>query len=152
MNISGYYISPEDWITVTGHFNINTVGSSWGNPAPTGAGFSGRLGDTTSLSAELWAIYGGLEAAANGTINHSCGSPIDDCRRLVKSIGVEAVRHVPRQGNASADILAKAGVTQEQDFVLYNTPPDCISLALLADVVGVVHPRTHTSYWGYISS
>lgn len=70
----------------------------------------------------------------------------------MKSIGVEAVRHVPRQGNASADILAKAGVTQEQDFVLYNTPPDCISLALLADVVGVVHPRTHTSYWGYISS
>ncbi|XVF03450.1 hypothetical protein REPUB_Repub04eG0262600 [Reevesia pubescens] len=158
-----------------GGMKINTDGSSIGNPGPAGAGglirdyngnfligFSRKLGITTSMGAELWAIRDALKIAFNhGFSNiwletdsqvaihlltncfdksHILYVLLHDCRCLMDQLNVQ-IKHTYREGNCCADMLAKNGVSQEEDFVIFENAPECILTYLLADRVGIAFPR-----------
>ncbi|KAJ1394298.1 Ribonuclease H-like superfamily [Sesbania bispinosa] len=59
---------------------------------------------------------------------------------LSRDWSVELV-HVFREGNNTADILAKQGVIQTVPFVLLNDPPSHVLHSLQADALGVLFPR-----------
>ncbi|OMO66936.1 hypothetical protein COLO4_30280 [Corchorus olitorius] len=178
--------SPKEWtvrmLSITlNPLNVNTDGSSTGNPGPSGAGgiirddqghvisaFARKLGYTNSLAAELWGIRDGLQMAvslglhnkiiveadstaaidlimADNVSNHTYSTLIYDCRCLMETLGVRALKHVLREGNKCADILAKLGATQDQSFTTFNSTPDFLFLAVFADIMGVTYPRLMNS-------
>jgi hypothetical protein len=49
--------------------------------------------------------------------------------------------HIFREGNMSADVLAKLGARATSNLVILNNPPIELQLALLADAMGVSHSR-----------
>ncbi|KAJ1380525.1 Ribonuclease H-like superfamily [Sesbania bispinosa] len=51
------------------------------------------------------------------------------------------IAHVFRAGNACADLLAKASVSQTENFIRWKSPPSLLSSALLADSFGVTFLR-----------
>jgi hypothetical protein len=48
---------------------------------------------------------------------------------------------VQREGNFCADVLAKAGNSSMEPFVLYSNPPTFVVSELLADSWGVMVPK-----------
>lgn len=125
--------------------------------------FSRKLGVATSTCAELWAIRDALQCALNAgyndivlesdskvainllsncfNCNHAHYALIHDCRCLMDQLNIHKVEHTYREGNGCADILAKAGCFQDDNFILYNETPDIISTMLLADQMGISLPR-----------
>lgn len=159
----------------TGKLKLNTDGSSKGNPGPAGfggvfreerghwvIGFYGRLEDCSSLEAELWGLFKGLEMVKSQNmealeiesdsataINLIKGespfqSPhktlIQECQALLAATGC-SLSHVYREGNQVADKLANVGVEQEEKWVSHITPPVDIIPLLEADMRGVAFER-----------
>jgi len=60
---------------------------------------------------------------------------------LVKDWDI-SIHHILREGNSCADILAKKGANHMGPLVKVHEQLPCLSLALLADVVGVSFIRT----------
>lgn len=158
-----------------GKLKLNTDGSSRGNPGPAGyggvfreergfwvLGFYGKLDDCTSLEAELWGIFRGLElvqsqgmeaveidsdsTAAIALIMEEAPthSPylvlIQECKALMASTGC-SLKHIYREGNKVADKLANIGVEQEHKWVSHISPPADIIPLLEADMRGVAFER-----------
>ncbi|KAI8533199.1 hypothetical protein RHMOL_Rhmol11G0278700 [Rhododendron molle] len=137
----------------TGKLKLNTDRSSRGNPG---------LEDCTSLEAELWGLFRGLEliqsqgmeamevesdsTAAIALIN---GDPpvhsphtviIRECKALMAAMGC-TLNHTLREGNKVADKLANLGVEQEEKMVSHISPPDDIIPLLEADMRRVIFER-----------
>lgn len=124
-------------------------------------GFYGRLEDYSSLEAELWGIFRGLEliqsqgirleidsdsTTAISLINEevSTHSPhvilIQECKALMAITGCP-LKHIFREGNQVADKLANLGVDQEHKWVSHISPPEDIIPLLEADMRGVAFER-----------
>lgn len=143
---------PRGWI------KLNTDGSSLGNLGTAGggglvrddsgqwlAGFSQRIGITSSFMAELWALRDGLkccidqnfevvvvelDARAVIDILSNLNSPnlvvcslVDDCRWMIAQIPQVLIKHCYREANRCADRLANMGGKQRTDFISYDSPP-----------------------------
>ncbi|KAH0721913.1 hypothetical protein KY289_004957 [Solanum tuberosum] len=162
-----------------GYIKINVDGSFMPNSGLAGyggiarddrgrwlGGFVGRLGVVTKscLTAELWAIHGGLTMAKNFNLtnviietdsnealmlmikreavdNHPDYDVIEECRRLMLELGV-SIMHTLRQGNNCADHLAKLGrMQQDEDLVILHRPPHSMHQLILADMAHIAYPR-----------
>ena len=108
-------------------------------------GFSRSIGLASSVQAELRALLDGLLMTvelnipfleiemdslvaidlilANHPPNVFLRSMVSDCRYLLEKFEGVSIKHVYREANMCADLLAKAGCDQLQDFVLFCTPP-----------------------------
>lgn len=126
-------------------------------------GFSKNLGHASAYVAELWGAWEGLKIAKdkgfrlvelqmdssvvvnclNGEKNGSFSgwSLVHQIKLLMQSDWRVRVKHVYREANRCADVLANLGCDQEGQMHLYEHPPSKISQLLLADVVGVATPR-----------
>ncbi|KAH0721920.1 hypothetical protein KY289_004964 [Solanum tuberosum] len=163
-----------------GYIKINTDGSFMQNSGLAGyggiarddrgrwlGGFVGRLGmvTTSCLTAELWAIHGGLTLAKNFKLknviietdsrealmlimskgravdNHPDCNVIKECRRMLSELGI-SMMHTLREGNSCADHLAKLGRMQlDEELVILHHPPHSMHQLLLADMAHVAYPR-----------
>jgi ribonuclease HI len=129
-------------------------------------GFSRKIGITNSLAAELWGLRDGLVLAHQHNIkkliieldakavldliqpenltscsHHLYGALISDCRSLIQKLEVNRIQHTFREGNAMADILAKAGTKLSCPFVTFDYPPTFVIDQVVADSWGVKYPR-----------
>ncbi|KAK7815826.1 putative ribonuclease h protein [Quercus suber] len=129
------------------HITINTDDSSRGNLGPSGVGglarsasgswlwgFLLRLGFTNNTMAELWGIRSALLLAWNRGyrgVTFQTDSLLET-KWLTTNIEVPVefsnlwetrVEHVWREANNCVDVLAKWGVSQPEEEILYNTCP-----------------------------
>lgn len=129
-------------------------------------GFPRKIGNTNSLAAELWGLRDGLVLAQELNIkrliieldakavldlvqttnltslsHHPYGTLISDCRSLIQEFEETSLQHTYREGNATADLLAKAGASLLCPFVVFDRPPLFIVSQILADSQGVKYPR-----------
>lgn len=127
-------------------------------------GFFGSIGTADNLSAELAALQFGLSIAWESRArNLVCYSDFAMAIALVSSSSVlpthcnaaliegiqELLRrdwevwllHTLREGNSSADALAKLGAAQSERLVVLSTPSAAIGPLLLADAMRVPHLR-----------
>lgn len=155
----------ENWI------KLNTDGISKGNPGLAGGGglfrdhtgtvmkvFCFFCGESTSLTAELFAIMYGLQLGiklgivrlivetdsfvatqllqAETIITHRDYHLIDSCRRLIKDNSWEVqVCFVRRDLNKAADLLANHSLTTLVPFTDFDVVHDFLSRVLLDDIV-----------------
>jgi ribonuclease HI len=119
-------------------------------------GFSRSIGITTSVQAELRALKDGLQLALDLEIPnleiemdstvavkllHSTNSPnaflssiVNDCRYLLERFEAYTLKHIYREANGCADLLAKAGCDQHSDFLVYTSAPAHVLEALDFDI------------------
>ena len=122
-------------------------------------GFARKIGTATSFLTELWALRDGLrlclqiqaqtvcieldaKAVVDALSSHSCTNTViysimEDCRHLVNQIPQTRVKHVYREANRCADLLAKIGTGLQNDFVIFSNPPVDLLSFLEDDVCGV---------------
>ena len=122
------------------------------------AGFSRKIGISTSLLAELWAIRDGLmlcvdrnlamveveldakavvDMLANPLYSNNVISPlIEDCRFLISQIPHVRIKHCYREANRCADNLARIGANQILDFILYEDLPRDLGVIMEVDING----------------
>lgn len=115
-------------------------------------GFSRNIGIASSLMAEPWAIQYGLmpcvernldmveiEMDAKAVVdmlgnpqycNRSISSLLEDCRKMIYEIPQFRVKHCYREANSCADFMARKGTFQDQNFIVFENPPE--------DMAGVV--------------
>ena len=61
-------------------------------------------------------------------------SIVYDCRCLLEKFEGASIKHIYREANACADLLAKAGCDQLDEFILFCTPPTHVLEALRFDL------------------
>ena len=72
---------------------------------------------------------------ASSSIAHpSLKTLVDDCKFLLQRISQAEVKHVFREANKCEDGLANLGRIQEDDFVLFDSPPNLIYNAFSFDM------------------
>ena len=110
------------------------------------------------MAAELWGLHDGLTLARNLNIRkllvevnasvvanffsadysmqdttHPFSAITIDCRFLLSLFEEVHLKHIHREGNQCADLLAKEGHRSHLDFVIHPHPPDCIKYQLMVD-------------------
>lgn len=168
-NISWYHPNREGVI-------LNVDGSSLGNPGPAGfggllrnpdggwiLGFSGHIGHSVILKAELLAILNGLKLAwergfkvlycytdlmhALSLIKeqqgefHRHATIIQDIRDLLAFPWKVEMHHTLREGNQCADFFAKLGASDTTKLRIFLSPPPDLGVSLAGDAAGVSFPR-----------
>jgi ribonuclease HI len=130
-------------------------------------GFSRAIGVTTNVQAELRALKDGLNLAIDlGILNleiemdslvavqcvNSLSTPnaflstiVIDCRSLMERIENCSLKHIFREANGCADLLAKAGCDQYQDFISFPNAPAYVLEALAFDVLNSTRFRLISS-------
>ncbi|KAJ8760729.1 hypothetical protein K2173_017824 [Erythroxylum novogranatense] len=162
----------------TGHWvKLNTDGTSRGNPGIAGyggllrdhvgcwlLGFSGNLGVSDTLVAELKTIRQGLHIAWSHGFRHliletdsmialtlitTPSSRFDPLEHLVEDIQAFLhhewscrLQHCYREGNKCADLLANVGADSSALLHIYHSPPPSLCLQLDEDYRGVAYPRS----------
>ncbi|KAI8526906.1 hypothetical protein RHMOL_Rhmol12G0034900 [Rhododendron molle] len=118
---------------------------------------------SSSLMAEIWALRDGLtlakesnlhnlevEVDARGVIpllndvnakNHPLRNILLDCRSLMLELDVVAIKHIYREANRCANVLANDAPVSVGDFHVYPFIPSCIATLLYADLSKVAYPR-----------
>ena len=180
--ISTKHIQPRVTIQVhwdkpeQGWMKLNTDGSSLGNPGLAGGGgvvrdwigrwivgFTRKIGITTGLLAELWAIRDGLmlciernfskvevELDAKAVVdmlidlqydNMSISSILEDCKLLVSQIPQTKIKHCYREANRCADRLARKGAELNESLAIFDNPPLDILNVVEADIKGACLDR-----------
>jgi ribonuclease HI len=129
-------------------------------------GFARNIGRTNSLAAELWALRDGLALAQNLNVqklivemdakvvidmlsavcisnlsNHPYSALIFDCRSMIQNFEEIVLQHTYREGNSTADLLAKAGTDILPSFSLFDSPPSFVLSQYMADIWGIQYPR-----------
>ncbi|KAF7801643.1 ribonuclease H [Senna tora] len=134
------------WVKpVAGTIKINTDGSALGNPGRAGfggvcrdknglwlRGFSGNIGQSTKMMAELAAIRAGLQIGGGMTA---------DIQFMLRANPRWKITHVFREGNQCADFMAKLGSSNDEESVFWDNPPDVIALLLLANRISTLFLR-----------
>ncbi|GAU48831.1 hypothetical protein TSUD_190610 [Trifolium subterraneum] len=126
-------------------------------------GFAGSCGFTSNINAELQVILHGLDIAWNhGFRNVICESDSQTALKLIQE-GVPSTHpyaplvnyiqslihkewklflvHTLREGNASADWLAKLGASLVQEPKMFSICPSPLSSICLVDSMGIQFPR-----------
>ncbi|KAL7260021.1 hypothetical protein ACSBR1_005811 [Camellia fascicularis] len=120
-------------------------------------GYYGKLDVCTSLEADLWGIYRGLTIAfekgykdltvemdsssaiellkEGSVVSSSVRSLVEDSKFLMQRCGY-TIQHVLREGNNSADGLAKLGANQAEPLVVLDEAPVEIRGLVIVDMVG----------------
>uniref|UniRef100_A0A2N9IUL5 RNase H type-1 domain-containing protein n=1 Tax=Fagus sylvatica TaxID=28930 RepID=A0A2N9IUL5_FAGSY len=145
-NWRGLKLGHEDCIvcdTVDGSFSLRKAYQlAWGIGLE---GFSRSIGLASCVQAELRALLDGLLMTVELNIpfleiemdsllavdlilatqpaNAFLRSIVSDCRCLLQKFEGVSIKHIYREANMCADLLAKAGCDQLEDFVLFCTPP-----------------------------
>uniref|UniRef100_A0A2N9IA93 RNase H type-1 domain-containing protein n=1 Tax=Fagus sylvatica TaxID=28930 RepID=A0A2N9IA93_FAGSY len=149
----------QDWQGV-GELSVIIVGEWVG-------GFSRAIGATTSVQAKLRALKDGLELAIDlGILNleiemdslvavelaNSITTPniflsaiVTDCRSLMERFELCSLKHIFREANGCADLLAKAGYAQSPDFLSFSNAPTYLLEALAFDVSNATRFRLISS-------
>ena len=118
-------------------------------------GFSRSMGTCSSLMVELWVLKDGLylakelgfssiyvevdaELVVGFLFNPSCvnlvmKSLLFDCRNILQNFTNPIVRHVFREANQCANILAKIGLHLSSSFVTFVDPPSVVEDLLAFD-------------------
>ena len=131
-------------------------GVIWNHVGDWEGGFSRAIGVTTSVQAELRALKDGLELAIDlGILNleiemdslvavelvNSITTPnvflsaiVTDCRSLMERFELCSLKHIFREANGCADVLAKAGCVQSSDFLSFSNASAHVLEALAFDV------------------
>ncbi|GKV21679.1 hypothetical protein SLEP1_g31635 [Rubroshorea leprosula] len=157
---------------------LNTDGSVLGNPGGAASGglfrdhngswilgFARKIGITSSLAAELWALRDGLALAVTHSyshlivetdsstafnfmmntacVSHPLSSLILDCRDLLRLISYVQIFHIKRQSNMAADQIARMGHSLQQDFVVLPHCPVNVKLLCILDIMGYEFPRNN---------
>uniref|UniRef100_A0A2N9IH06 RNase H type-1 domain-containing protein n=1 Tax=Fagus sylvatica TaxID=28930 RepID=A0A2N9IH06_FAGSY len=130
-------------------------------------GFSRVIGVTTSVQAELRALKDGLNLAIDLGILHleiemdslvavefvnSITTPnaflstiVTDCRSLMERFEICSLKHIFREANGCADLLAKAGCDQTSNFISFPNAPAYVLEALAFDVSNATRFRLISS-------
>jgi ribonuclease HI len=130
-------------------------------------GFSRAISITTSVQAELRAFKDGLNLAIDlGILNlkiemdslvaiecvNSITTPnvflstiVTDCRPLMERFEICSLKHIFREGNGCADLLAKAGCDQIPNFISFPNAPAYVLEALAFDVSNATRFRLISS-------
>ena len=83
-----------------------------------------------------------IELLANPLCSNNVVTPIvDDCRLLLSQIPQVRLSHCYREANGCADFLAKNGITQDRDFIVYVDPPMELLELIRSDCSGMYHNR-----------
>ena len=124
-------------------------------------GFSLAIGVTTSVQAELRALKDGLNLAIDLEILHleikmnslvvlvkSISTPnafmstiVTNCKSLIERFEICSLKHIFREANACADLLAKASCDQTPDFISFPNAPTYVLEVLAFDVSNVTRFR-----------
>ena len=121
-------------------------------------GFTRKLGNANSFTAEVWALRDGLmlcvqkkipavivemdakalvDALNNPSYRNSVISPIfDDCKQLILQIPQVRINHVYHEANKCANWLANSGHSQSLDFIIHFVPPVSLIPSVEADCHG----------------
>ncbi|GLU18716.1 hypothetical protein SLE2022_350000 [Rubroshorea leprosula] len=127
-------------------------------------GYTRKIGWSSILVAELWAIRDGLRLAIDRNISHlivesdfstaicllsedpSESHPFStlilDCRDMLQQIPHVKVVHVVREANMAVDAMAKVGHNILEDFVIFDCIPHSVKYVCIADILGIEFPRT----------
>jgi ribonuclease HI len=119
-------------------------------------GFSRHIDYASSVQAELRALLDGLLMTVELNIpyleiemdsllavdlilavhpaNAFLRSIVYDCRCLLEKFEGVSIKHIYREANVCADLLAKAGCDQLDEFILFCTPPAHVLEALRFDL------------------
>lgn len=150
-----------------GWMKLNSDGSAFENPGRAGGGgiisnhdenwvqgYARRLGHTSSLIAELWALRDGLIMARelglnnlivelvalsvlmlmnNDSTNLLMEPLLIDCKNLLKEIPKKRVVHTYREANQHVDALAKSGANSFSSFVVFCNPLSVVERILAFD-------------------
>ena len=130
-------------------------------------GFSRAIGITTSVQAELRALKDGLNLAIDlGILNleiemdslvaveciNSITTPnvflstiVSDCRSLMEGFEMCSLKHIFREANGCADLLAKSGCDQFSDFISFPNAPAHVLDALAFNVSSATRFRLISS-------
>ena len=130
-------------------------------------GFSRAIGITTSVQAELRALKDGLNLAINLGIpnleiemdslvavelvnsitipNAFLSTIVTDCRFLMERFEECSLKHIFREANGCADLLAKTGCDQSSDFISFSNAPAYVLEALAFDVSNATRFRLISS-------
>lgn len=126
-------------------------------------GYAVNLGSCSILEAELWSILHGLSIAWNrgfrriqvyldskiavGLLSEGCYKT-NACHALVKAIqdvhagsGEILWKHTYREANQVADVLAKFGLSLDDQVRFFYVPPSFVCNALRVDAGGTFFPR-----------
>ena len=127
------------------------------------AGFSNRIGITSSFAAEVWGLREGLKLCCNlnihclevemdaksivevlqntGYVNHVISPILDDCRQLITQFQNVRIKHCFRQANQCADGLARMSFSMNVDLLIFDSPPVDVLDAFEGDLMGRSYPR-----------
>ena len=130
-------------------------------------GFSRAIGVITSIQAELRALKDGLKLAIDlGILNveikmdslvavelvKSITTPnaflstiVADCRFLIERFELCSLKHIFRETNDCANLLAKAGCDQTLDFISFSNAPAYVLEALAFDISNATRFRLISS-------
>ena len=122
-------------------------------------GFTRKIENTNSYMAELWAFRDGLQLClqmnAHSVIieldakvvvdalnspnspNSFSSSILEECRHVANQLPRKIFRHVYREANKCADLLARIGLLLDNDFIVFSSPPMDLASVLKADANGV---------------
>uniref|UniRef100_A0A2N9ESQ0 Reverse transcriptase domain-containing protein n=2 Tax=Fagus sylvatica TaxID=28930 RepID=A0A2N9ESQ0_FAGSY len=158
------------WDTVGGEFKLGLAGGGGVIRNHVGdwvGSFSRTIGVTTSIQAKLRALKDGLNLAIDLRILHleiemdslvavelvkSITTPnaffstiVTDCRSLMKRFEICSLKHIFREANGCADLLAKAGCDQTPDFISFPNALAYVLEALALDISNATRFRLISS-------
>ena len=121
-------------------------------------GYMRKIGLATSVEVEFWALRDGLTLAPQMGINNivveldakvvidlvcATNTPnryytlLNDCRTLLTRFQGMRIKHVYREGNKCADMLARESCWLNDDFVVLESPlSNELCILLYADTAG----------------
>ena len=130
------------------------------------AGFARRIRNTNSYMAELWALRDGLQLCLQmnahyviieldakvvvdalnspNSPNSFSSSILEECRHMANQLPQKIFRHVYREANKCADLLARIGLLLDNDFIVFSSPPVDLASVLEADANGVYVNRLYS--------
>ena len=83
-----------------------------------------------------------MDVMKNSAYVNQIISPIlDNCRQLMTGFQQVQLKHCYRQANRCADLMARLGANQEQEYMLFSSPPVDLAKTLEDDSSGVVFNR-----------
>ena len=83
---------------------------------------------------------------SNQETNNSFSPLLMDCRLLLRNFPQSRVSHVFRKANFCANAMAKRGVSQVEDFVVFDNPPsNDVNSFVNSDMYGLYYGRLTTA-------
>ena len=132
------------------------------------SGFARVIGYTTSVAAELWALWDGINLCVDLNLtnviieldaklvvellqnedgrNNGNEVIITDCREGLKKILTMRIQHCFREANMCADALARRCAFLSQEFVIFQSPLSDVSLLISLDASGTVYERKCSAF------